>query len=122
MTVETVGYKTSCLTMWCVRGQDKIQPLRRQFHLRIHGLVYVVGSSDRDRIEDAKEELDEMLNGDEMRDAVAPVLEKVFVGVKGEREKRRIQRREERREKRREERRGEKREEGKKREERSVQL
>ena len=69
--METVGYKNSCLTMWSVGGQDKIQPPRRQYYRRIHGLVYVVGSSDRDRIEDAKGELNNVLNGDEMRDAVA---------------------------------------------------
>ena len=67
--VDTVGYKNSCLTMWGARGQDKIQPLRRQYYGRIHGLVHVVGSSDRVRNEAEKEELNKMMNEDEMRDA-----------------------------------------------------
>merc|ERR1712064_190048 len=38
------------------------------------GLIYVVDSNDRDRIEDAREELAKMLNEDEMRDAVVLVF------------------------------------------------
>ena len=37
-------------------------------------LIYVVDSNDRDRIEDAREELTKMLNEDEMRDAVLLVF------------------------------------------------
>ncbi|CAJ1452538.1 unnamed protein product [Effrenium voratum] len=39
-----------------------------------NGLIYVVDSNDRDRIEDAREELNKMLNEDEMRDAVLLVF------------------------------------------------
>merc|ERR1712194_513310 len=38
------------------------------------GLIYVVDSNDRDRVEDAREELTKMLNEDEMRDAVVLVF------------------------------------------------
>ena len=38
------------------------------------GLIYVVDGAERDRIEEAKEELDKTLNEDEMRDTVAMVL------------------------------------------------
>ena len=38
------------------------------------GLIYVVDSSDRDRIQDAKEELDKMLQEQEMENAVLLVL------------------------------------------------
>merc|ERR1711972_1035815 len=38
------------------------------------GLIFVVDSSDRDRVEDAREELSKMLNEDEMRGAVLLVF------------------------------------------------
>ena len=38
------------------------------------GLIFVVDSNDRDRIDDAKEELHRMLNEDELRDAVVLVF------------------------------------------------
>merc|ERR1712217_67912 len=38
------------------------------------GLIFVVDSNDRDRAEDAREELMKMLNEDEMRDAVLLVI------------------------------------------------
>merc|ERR1712149_77969 len=38
------------------------------------GLIFVVDSNDRDRVEDAREELTKMLNEEEMRDAVLLVF------------------------------------------------
>merc|ERR1719397_1126301 len=68
--VETVEYKNLSFTVWDVGGQDKIRPLWRHYYQGTNGLIFVVDSNDRDRIEDAKEELTKMLNEDEMRDAV----------------------------------------------------
>merc|ERR1711950_40900 len=68
--VETVEYKNLSFTVWDVGGQDKIRPLWRHYYQGTNGLIYVVDSNDRDRIEDAREELNKMLNEDEMRDAV----------------------------------------------------
>eukprot|EP00440_Ansanella_granifera_P004834 gb/GFBE01005242.1/.p1 GENE.gb/GFBE01005242.1/~~gb/GFBE01005242.1/.p1 ORF type:complete len:182 (+),score=60.01 gb/GFBE01005242.1/:1-546(+) len=72
--VETVEYKNLSFTVWDVGGQDKIRPLWRHYYTGTNGLIYVVDSNDRDRIEDAKEELTKMLNEDEMRDAVLLVF------------------------------------------------
>ena len=56
-------------------GQDRIQSARRrQYYLRIDGLVYAVDSNDRDRIEETNEELIKMLNEDEICDAVVMVF------------------------------------------------
>ena len=51
-----------------------IRPLWRHYYQGTSGLIYVVDSNDRDRIEDAREELNKMLNEDEMRDAVVLVF------------------------------------------------
>merc|ERR1711964_87347 len=68
--VETVEYKNLSFTVWDVGGQDKIRPLWRHYYQGTNGLIYVIDSNDRDRIEDAREDLTKMLNEDEMRDAV----------------------------------------------------
>merc|ERR550532_3924194 len=72
--VETVEYKNLSFTVWDVGGQDKIRPLWRYYYQGTNGLIYVVDSNDRDRIEDAREELTKMLQEDEMRDAVLLVF------------------------------------------------
>jgi len=72
--VETVEYKNLSFTVWDVGGQDKIRPLWRHYYQGTNGLIYVVDSNDRDRVEDAKEELSKMLNEDEMRDAALLVF------------------------------------------------
>merc|ERR1712217_867260 len=72
--VETVEYKNLSFTVWDVGGQDKIRPLWRHYHPGTNGLIYVVDSNDRDRVEDAREELNKILSEDEMRDAVLLVF------------------------------------------------
>jgi len=72
--VETVEYKNISFTVWDVGGQDKIRPLWRHYYQNTQGLIFVVDSNDRDRAEDAKEELSKMLNEDEMRDAALLVF------------------------------------------------
>lgn len=55
--VETVEYKNICFTVWDVGGQDKIRPLWRHYFQNTDGLIFVVDSNDRERIEEASKEL-----------------------------------------------------------------
>lgn len=68
--VETVEYKNISFTVWDVGGQDKIRPLWKQFYKNAKVLVFVVDSSDRERVDEARDELHRMLQEDELRDAV----------------------------------------------------
>merc|ERR1711959_653698 len=72
--VETVEYKNINFTVWDIGGQDKIRKLWRYYYQNTQGLIFVIDSDDRDRIEDARQELVQMLNEDEMRDAVLLVF------------------------------------------------
>nr|ACO15533.1 ADP-ribosylation factor 4 [Caligus clemensi] len=67
--VETVEYKNICFTVWDVGGQDKIRPLWRHYFQNTQGIIFVVDSNDRERIFEAREELQKMLQEDELRDA-----------------------------------------------------
>lgn len=102
--VETVEYKNISFTVWDVGGQDKIRPLWRHYfqntqgdesvsdsslkaslplqkmmyltplRLAVSGLIFVVDSNDRERVNEAREELMRMLAEDELRDAVLLVF------------------------------------------------
>ena len=79
--VETVEYKNISFTVWDVGGQDKIRPLWRHYYQNTQGIIFVVDSNDRERIDDssgadnsAKEELHRMLAEDELRDAIVLVF------------------------------------------------
>ena len=68
--VETVEYKNVSFTVWDVGGQDTLRPLWRHYYQNTQALIYVVDSNDRDRINEAREELMKILQEDAMRDAV----------------------------------------------------
>ena len=72
--VEQVDYKNISFTVWDVGGQDKIRPLWRHYYQNTEGLIFVVDSNDKDRIDAAREELQKMLQEDELKDSVVLVF------------------------------------------------
>ena len=57
-----------------VGGQDKIRPLWRHYYTGTQGLVFVIDSQDRDRIDEARQELHRILGDREMRDCLLLVF------------------------------------------------
>ncbi len=64
-------------------GQDKIRPLWRHCNLLLvitidfqntQGIIFVVDSNDRDRVGEARDEMQRMLNEDELRDSLLLVF------------------------------------------------
>merc|ERR1712146_353531 len=72
--VETVEYKNVAITCWDVGGKDKIRPLWRHYYQNTQAVIMVVDSNDRDRIDEARDELHRMLNEEELRDAALVVF------------------------------------------------
>ena len=72
--VETVEYRNISFTVWDVGGQEKIRRLWRHYYTGSNGIIFVVDSNDRDRVDDVREELMRILSDDEMRDAVLLVI------------------------------------------------
>ncbi len=60
--------------MWDVGGQDKIRPLWRHYYTGTQGLIFVVDSSDRARIDEARQELTRILGDDEVNKALLLVF------------------------------------------------
>ena len=65
--LHQVDYKNISFTVWDVGGQDKIFPLWRHYYANSQGLIFVVDSNDRDRIDAVRDEMHRMLNDDELR-------------------------------------------------------
>ncbi|KAI5292143.1 ADP-ribosylation factor, Arf Arf6 [Ascosphaera acerosa] len=85
--VESVTYKNVKFNVWDVGGQDKIRPLWRHYFSANHvnhdrgqsptgtqGLIFVIDSSDRARIDEARQELHRIVLDREMKDALLLVF------------------------------------------------
>src|SRR5436853_417868 len=72
--VETVNYKNVKFSVWDVGGQDKIRPLWRHYFTGTQALIFVVDSQDRDRIDEARQELHRIISDREMRDCLLLVF------------------------------------------------
>jgi len=81
--VETVTYKNTKFNVWDVGGQDKIRPLWRHYFSGTQGLIWVVDSNDRDRIQSttrnreqgtAQGQLEQILQSGELKDALVLVF------------------------------------------------
>ncbi|KAH7913971.1 ARF/SAR [Hygrophoropsis aurantiaca] len=72
--VETVDYKNISFTVWDIGGQHKIRLLYRHYFPETQAIIYVVDSNDRDRITEAREELQQLSNENALRDALLLVI------------------------------------------------
>ena len=71
INIETVKYKNISFTIWDMAGaQDRVRILWRHYFQNTQGVIFVVNSNDRDRIGEARRELEMMLSDDELKDAV----------------------------------------------------
>uniref|UniRef100_A0A7C8YYY3 ADP-ribosylation factor n=1 Tax=Opuntia streptacantha TaxID=393608 RepID=A0A7C8YYY3_OPUST len=72
--VETVEYKNISFAVWDIGGQEKIRALWKHYFLNTKGLIFVVDSSDRGRIVEARNQLHQILGENELRDAAILVF------------------------------------------------
>ena len=66
--VESLDYKNLNFIVFDLGGADKMRLLFRHYYQNTKGLIFVVDSHDRDRIEEAAEELKKMLAEEELKD------------------------------------------------------
>ena len=55
--------------MWDVGGQERIRGLWKHYYEGTEGLIFVIDSNDRDRVDVAREELHHLLKQDQLRNA-----------------------------------------------------
>jgi len=70
--VETLTHRTSSritsMTVWVLGGREKFRVLWRHFYKSADVVIFVIDSSDWDRIEDTKQQLDMLVMEEELRD------------------------------------------------------
>lgn len=59
--VETVEYKNAHFTSWDIGGEERIRRLKQHFYQNISDIIFVIDCNDVARIQNAKEELFEIL-------------------------------------------------------------
>jgi len=67
--VENISYKNVNMTIWDVGGQNRIRALWRHYYKNTDALIWVVDSTDKERIEESQEEMNSVLRHEELRDA-----------------------------------------------------
>jgi len=72
--IESVTYKNLNFTVWDLGGQTSIRPYWRCYYADTAAVIFVIDSTDIDRIGTASEELAAMLHEDELRDAALLVF------------------------------------------------
>ncbi|KAM9996148.1 hypothetical protein ACTFIY_002329 [Dictyostelium cf. discoideum] len=65
--VETIEYKNLSMTVWDVGGQYKIRALWKHYYHGTNAIIFVVDSTDRERIDEVKEEIDSLLIQEELK-------------------------------------------------------
>jgi len=72
--VETIKYNNVKLQVWDLGGQSSIRPYWRCYFANTDAIIYVVDSTDVKRLGISKEELFQMLEEEELRDAILCVF------------------------------------------------
>lgn len=72
--VESVTYKNLNFNVWDLGGQTSIRPYWRCYYTNTEAVIFVIDSTDVDRLSTAAEELSAMLNEDELKDAALLVF------------------------------------------------
>lgn len=72
--VETLEYKNIKFTVWDVGGQPKLRPLWKHYYLNTQAVIFVIDSSNKDRLDEAHSELVKLISEKELRDACLLIL------------------------------------------------
>lgn len=83
--VESVTYKNLNFNVWDLGGQTSIRPYWRCYYANTAAVVFVIDSTDVERLRTAEEELKNMLAEEELRDAALLVFanKQDSVGARG---------------------------------------
>jgi len=72
--VENLECKNICFTVWDVNSQDRMRPLWRHYYPGMEAIIFVVDSNDRERLIEAREEFQRVVQDDQLIDAVFLIL------------------------------------------------
>ncbi|KAJ1945139.1 Arf GTPase arf1, partial [Linderina pennispora] len=71
---ETVPYNNMQFELWDIGGGDKIRRLWYHYFADMQGVIFVIDSNDRERMSEARDELQRLMNEDVFYERDIPVL------------------------------------------------
>ena len=71
---ELIQHNNFKLAVWDVAGQDSLRSLWKHYYQNTKAVIFVVDSSDRNRIDQAKNELHKIVNDEELKEATLVLL------------------------------------------------
>jgi ADP-ribosylation factor-like protein 1 len=72
--VETVNYENVTFQMWDLGGQSELRPYWRCYYPKTNAIVFVIDSTDKERLNIVKEELFLLLNEEELKGVPLAIL------------------------------------------------
>ncbi|KAA8493787.1 ADP-ribosylation factor 1 [Porphyridium purpureum] len=72
--VETLEFNNISMQVWDLGGQASIRPYWRSYYQRQEAVIFVVDSTDRDRMSIAQSELASLLEEEELEDAIVCIF------------------------------------------------
>ncbi|KXJ17535.1 E3 ubiquitin-protein ligase TRIM23 [Exaiptasia diaphana] len=72
--VETIEHKSLKFTIWDVGGLQKLRPLWRHYYLNTQAIIFVIDSSNVERLSEAQDELSKLMAEKRLRDALLLIL------------------------------------------------
>ncbi|KAJ1359573.1 hypothetical protein KIN20_018339 [Parelaphostrongylus tenuis] len=72
--LEQVDYRNVSFTVWDVGGQQRIRTLWKYYFRDTNAIIFVVDSADRERIDEARQEIHSLIEDPELRDAIVLVF------------------------------------------------
>ena len=72
--VETVKYENLNFKMWDLGGQSEFRPYWKCYYEKANGIVFVIDSTDKERLDIAKQELFVLINEEELQGVPIVIL------------------------------------------------
>ncbi|CAL1546629.1 unnamed protein product [Lymnaea stagnalis] len=66
LNIGKIDVGTSRLNFWDLGGQEELQSLWDKYYVESHAVIYIVDSSDRERVEESKEAFEKMVMNDNL--------------------------------------------------------
>ena len=80
--VETIEFRNIKFNIWDIGGQTKLRSLWRHYFPNTNGIIFVIDSSDRARIGEAKKEIDFLMQDEDLKGCPQLILaNKLDLGV-----------------------------------------
>lgn len=71
---EKISHKKFTMNVWDIAGQDTLRPLWRQYYEGTNAIIFIIDSSDVNRIDLAKEELHNLLMEPKLEDSILAIV------------------------------------------------